>query len=84
MHLVQVHSLGLPQESRDAFTLLVEAGYLDAELGERLKKMVGFRNVAVHEYQRLNLDTVKGILDNRLGDFYLYTELVLKTRGFRG
>ena len=84
MHLVQVHRLGIPQESRDAFTLLVEAGFLDADLGERLKRMVGFRNVAIHEYQRLNLDTVKGILEHRLGDFKLYTELVLRTRGFRG
>jgi uncharacterized protein YutE (UPF0331/DUF86 family) len=41
MHLVQIHGLGVPQESRDAFTFLVNAGLLDEELGDRLKKMVG-------------------------------------------
>jgi uncharacterized protein YutE (UPF0331/DUF86 family) len=31
--------------------------------------MVGFRNVAVHDYQRLNLDIVKAIILERLDDF---------------
>lgn len=83
MHLVQVHGLGVPQESRDAFTFLVEAGLLDEDLGVRLKKMVGFRNIAIHEYQKLDLDVVKAILATRLDDFRNFAKIVLTTRGFR-
>ena len=83
MHLVQIHGLGVPQESRDAFTFLVDAGLLDDELGDRLMRMVGFRNVAIHEYQRLNLDVVQSILDHRLDDFRSFASVVLKTRGLR-
>lgn len=83
MHLVQIHGLGVPQESRDAFAFLIDAGLLDEELGDRLMRMVGFRNVAIHEYQRLNLDVVKAILDDRLYDLRSFAQVVLKTRGFR-
>ena len=33
MHLVRRYQLGIPQESRDAFDLLVTSGRLDADLG---------------------------------------------------
>jgi len=78
MHLVRIHRLGIPQETREAFDLLQQAGRLDASLAERLKKMVGFRNVAIHDYQKLNLTIVQSILDERLDDFLEFTQLLLK------
>ncbi|MSP62988.1 MAG: DUF86 domain-containing protein [Myxococcales bacterium] len=72
MHLVRVTRAGLPQESRDAFDLLVAAGRLDEELAGRLKRMVGFRNVAVHEYQALNLAVVDAIVRTRLDDLLAF------------
>jgi len=69
MALVKARHLGLPQESRHAFELLRDAGLLDGELARRMARMVGFRNVAVHDYQRLNLDVVKAIVTERLDDF---------------
>lgn len=49
MHLVRVQRLGIPQESRDAFELLVGSGTLERQLADGLKRMVGFRNVAVRD-----------------------------------
>ncbi|MGH9257992.1 MAG: type VII toxin-antitoxin system HepT family RNase toxin, partial [Vicinamibacterales bacterium] len=43
MHLVRVHRLGVPQETREAFVLLEQAQLLAPPLADRLKKMVGFR-----------------------------------------
>lgn len=83
MHLVREHELGMPQESREAFALLEEEGHLDSALSRRLMRMVGFRNVAVHEYQSLNLDIVQSIVEEHLSDFTQFTERVLKTDGFR-
>lgn len=83
MHLVREHDLGVPQESREAFALLEEQGHLDPDLSRRLMRMVGFRNVAVHEYQSLNLDIVQSIVEEHLSDFTRFTEQVLKTDGFR-
>lgn len=78
MHLVRVHRLGIPQETREAFDFLEGAGLVDSALAERLKKMVGFRNVAIHEYQKLDLDIVRGIVVNNLDDFRAFARLLLR------
>lgn len=81
MHLVAIRRLGLPQESREAFDLLRDAGVIDLQLADRLKAMVGFRNVAVHDYQRLNLDVVRAIVATRLDDFPAFTRAAIQARG---
>lgn len=68
MHRVRRDKLGIPQDSRDAFDLLVRAGTLEPSLADGLKRMVGFRNIAVHDYARLDLEIVRSILDRHLGD----------------
>ena len=68
MHLVRKERLGIPQDSREAFDLLAGANMLDPELAASLKRVVGFRNVAVHDYTRLDLDIVRAIITQRLGD----------------
>ncbi len=78
MHLVRVKRLGLPQESREAFALLYDAGIIDAPLKTALQAMVGFRNVAVHDYRKLNLDVVRGIIENHLENFRAYCRMILK------
>jgi hypothetical protein len=47
MHMVRVHRLGIPQETREAFALLEGAGL---HLSDRLKKMV----VSQRRYSRLS------------------------------
>lgn len=49
MHIVSEQRLGLPQTSRDAFDMLHANSVIDANIAKRLKAMVGFRNIAVHE-----------------------------------
>jgi uncharacterized protein YutE (UPF0331/DUF86 family) len=78
MHLVRVRKLGVPQESREAFDMLCEAEIIAATLRDRLKAMVGFRNVAVHDYRKLNLDVVINIVEEHLNDFREFGEAVLK------
>jgi Uncharacterized conserved protein len=77
MHIVSERKLGIPRSSRDAFKMLQEAGILDADLANRLMSMVGFRNIAVHDYQSLNLDILKAILDRHIDDFKRFTQIVL-------
>ena len=77
MHLVRVKRLGIPQESRDAFALLVKGAELPGDVGEKMTKMVGFRNVAVHDYRELNLDIVESIITEHLDDFPAFTKWAL-------
>lgn len=77
MHLVRGHRLGIPQDSRHAFDLLADAGKLDRALSDVLKRMVGFRNVAVHDYQDLSVDIVRAILQRHLDDLLTFARLGL-------
>ncbi|WP_214893914.1 DUF86 domain-containing protein [Exiguobacterium sp. H66] len=78
MHLVRKRKLGLPKSSRDGFQLLKEAKLIDASLATSLMNMVGFRNIAVHDYQSLNLDILQAILDQHLNDFLKFTRIVIQ------
>jgi uncharacterized protein YutE (UPF0331/DUF86 family) len=78
MHEVRLHHLGVPQESREAFSLLYQAGLTTKELGDRMMAMVGFRNIAVHDYQELNLDIVKQIVEKHLDDFLDFAKTMIK------
>lgn len=78
MHLVRVKRLGVPQESREAFDLLEAAGLIDTTLATRLKRMVGFRNIAVHDYQRLDIEVVRSIVHERLGDLAGFARLLIR------
>jgi len=76
--VVRLEKLGLPQGSRDVFDMLAKANIITDDLSIRLQKMVGFRNLAIHEYQKLNLDIVKSIIEINLQDFYEFIEIIIK------
>lgn len=73
MRIVSMCDLGTPQSSRDVFILLEKSKYITPELSHALQSMVGFRNVAVHDYQTINLQIVHAILKQRLSDFEAFT-----------
>ncbi len=77
-HVVRRERLGLPQSARDAFELLAQAGWIDHTLAESLKKMVGFRNIAVHDCQSLHLPITVSIITSHLQDFLRFSEILLK------
>lgn len=76
-HLVHRERLGIPQSARDVFRLLAEAGWIDPEVAEAMQRMVGFRNIAVRDYQALQLPIVVAILRQHLDEFLQFTAAVL-------
>jgi uncharacterized protein YutE (UPF0331/DUF86 family) len=77
MHIVADKKLGLPQSSRDAFSLLEEHDIITSSLSSKMKAMVGFRNIAVHNYQELNLVILQKVIDEHIVDFTEYTKTLL-------
>lgn len=78
MHLVRKASLGVPQSSRDAFALLAKGGSIEPDLAEELQRMVGFRNIAVHRYQDLDLDVLHAIVREKLEVFETFVRTLLQ------
>ncbi len=77
MHIVAENKLGLPQNSRDSFTLLEREGIISQSLSQKMKAMVGFRNIAVHDYQEINLAILQRIVEDHLVEFMEFTKTIL-------
>ena len=77
MHIVSEKKLGVPKASREAFKLLQEANIIDESLARTLMNMVGFRNIAVHDYQAIELDILESILEKHIDEFKDYSKMIL-------
>ena len=64
MHVVAERHLGVPQSTADAFALLERAGLVDRPLCAALCGMVGFRNVAVHQYEDIDMSVLRWIVES--------------------
>ena len=78
MHVIAERDLGIPQTSRDTFEILQDNKIISPEMSERLKAMIGFRNIAIHNYQRLNLKIVQAIIEKDLKDLLYFADVILK------
>ncbi len=76
--MVRVRKLGLPKESKESFRLLAVNGLIPQDLAKRLEGMVGFRNVLVHEYERLDVELMVEVIEKRLDDLLLFTDCILR------
>lgn len=77
-HIVRREGLGVPQSAHDVFDLMARAQWIDAPLAEALKRMVAFRNIAVHDYQSLILPILVNVITGHLDEFLAFTRIVLK------
>jgi len=78
LHILSREALGVPLSMGDAFFSLYKNSFISEELSKNLIKMVGFRNIAVLEYQRLDLDILKSVVKNNLKDFEEFYKIILE------
>ncbi|MBT6794061.1 MAG: DUF86 domain-containing protein [Methylococcales bacterium] len=76
-HLIRREQLGVPQSARDVFELLAKSEWIERPLAEALKRMIGFRNIAIHEYQSLQHEITVKIITGHLDEFLQYTTEIL-------
>lgn len=76
-HLIRRERLGVPQSARDVFTPLAQARWIAPDLADKLKRMVGFRNIARHDYASLQMPITIRIIETHLDDFLDYSQAVL-------
>lgn len=78
MHVIAEKCLGIPQTSRDTFEILQDNRIIAPEMCERIKAMIGFRNIAIHNYQRLNLKIIQAIIEKHMEDLMHFSEIIMK------
>ena len=67
-HVIATENYELPDAIGRSFAILAEHQVISDELAERLRRMAGFRNVAVHQYERLQPEIVESIVKTNLAD----------------
>lgn len=68
-HVIADLQLGTVEWYSDIPRLLHEAGYIDVGMRETWTRMIGFRNVLVHDYLDVDRRLVYEVLQRRLEDF---------------
>ena len=65
-----------PTAMAESFTILSEEGIINEEFAGQLIKMVGFRNIIIHDYGEIDYDIVYNILHQQLKDIEKFIEIV--------
>lgn len=76
-HIIKIRKYGIPKSSRDVFDILYNYSVISNKTLKNMNSMVGFRNIAVHDYQNLSINIVISIVKNHLKDFNIFTDEIL-------
>lgn len=76
-HILSATDISAPATMSETFLALSEVDVITAELAERLRKAVGFRNISVHEYEKIDWEIVFSICTKHMNDFRAYAARVL-------
>ncbi len=82
MHIIATSNAVTPQTMSESFSTLEKLEIIDTKTKDKLKKSVGFRNIAVHNYGELDLELSFKIAREHLGDFKGYIKQILKSDPF--
>jgi len=76
-HVVASEGLGISDTIRGNFLLLEQAKIITKPLSRKMQSMVGFRNIAIHDYEAIDVEILKAILRKNLKDLeQFYTTLL--------
>ena len=75
-HIVSDERLGEPRTNRELFDLLEQAGFINPDLAESLRKMAGFRNILVHAYEIVDPSIVQQVVESHLQDLLSFSQAI--------
>lgn len=78
LHYIKIKKLEIPQTSKQIFEVLEKNGVIEKKTSVNMQGMVGFRNIAVHDYQSLNIEILQKIIEKHLGDSLIIAKKILE------
>lgn len=76
-HLIADRGLSSPTSMSDTFAVLEQEDVIDHALADRLRRAVGFRNLSVHEYEKIDWKRVHRTVTEHLSDFSDFAAVIL-------
>jgi len=77
-HIISDEGMRLPSGYADTFAVLMENKVINRSLLKTMDEMAKFRNVVVHQYEKIDPAIVVSILHNNLKDFESYKKSIIK------
>ena len=77
-HIISTEDMGIPGSTNEMFYLLEENTFINNLLTEKMVKAVGFRNLIVHEYGKLDLKRAYNISQNDINDLDEFLKEIIK------
>ena len=66
----------VPGEYTECFVILRNAGIIQGDLSERLQRMARFRNLLIHMYWKINLETLYEMIEKNLADLQQFCRII--------
>ena len=76
-HIIADKGMRPPTTYADTFRVLLENKIINPEMFGTMEKMAKFRNVVVHQYEKVDAEIVIVILKRHLKDFDKFKEVIL-------
>jgi len=76
-NIISRSNFEMPKTSRESFQVLENHGVIDRTVSENLQKMVGFRNIAIHNYKKLSVEILSQIITRNLTDFEKFSHQII-------
>ena len=77
MYVVSNRKLGVPQTKKEAIELLYKNNIISEKQNKNMKNMVAFRNIAVHDYKKIDNDIIIDVIENHLNDLVDFVKTFL-------
>jgi uncharacterized protein YutE (UPF0331/DUF86 family) len=74
--VVSYKNLRKPSTMSEAFHILSEEGIISSDLKTKLSKMVGFRNIIAHDYDKINYEIAYSIFQEGLNDIHEFLRII--------
>jgi uncharacterized protein YutE (UPF0331/DUF86 family) len=80
-HLIAARDNLAPNTMGQTFDVLAVLKVISPELAQRMKKAVGFRNIAVHNYEDVDWQIVHAIATRHINEFGEFAKAVIESIG---
>lgn len=80
MYIVSNRKLGVPQTKKEAFIKLEENNLISKEVSMNMQKMIGFRNIAIHDYKQIDEEVLEDVIKNHLEDITEFAKEILNLK----
>lgn len=80
MYIVSTRKLGIPQTKKEVFEILLKNNLISNDVCNKMKGMIGFRNIAIHDYKNIDEEILKDVIENHLTDLKEFIRMMINLK----